>query len=135
VLDTLKDAALLNYYFFFPAHEEALVASCTNIEAKEFGGCAGDWVCMALLLEKDGSGAPFKPSYIGLSGRGSTSASPPRGQAADSDDMARRSVMRVVPFSTSELIGEHPKIFVANGTHSPIPDGRYICGWLQCGRS
>ena len=60
VLDTLKDAALLNYYFFFPAHEEALVASCTNVEAKEFGGFAGDWVCMALLLEKDGPGAPFQ---------------------------------------------------------------------------
>ena len=121
VLDTLKDAALLNYYFFFPAHEEALVASCTNVEAKEFGGFAGDWVCMALLLEKDGAAAPFKPSYIGLSGRGSTSASPPRGQAADSDDMAKRSMMMVFPFSTSELLGEHPKIFVANGTHSLYP--------------
>jgi hypothetical protein len=76
---------------------------------------------MALLLEKDGSGTPFKPSYVGMSGRGPYAATPPRGQAADSDDMAHRSVMMVLPFSTSESIGEHPKIFVANGTHSFYP--------------
>ena len=38
-----------------------------------------------------------------------TSANPPRGQAGDSDDMALRSVMMVLPFSTSESIGDHPK--------------------------
>jgi hypothetical protein len=113
--------ALLSYYFFFPAHEEGPIPGCTNVEAKEFGCFAGDWVCMALLLRKDGPGAPFKPSYIGMSGRGTYAASPPRGQAADSDDMARRSVMMVLPFATSESIGEHPKIFVANGTHSLYP--------------
>ena len=29
--------------------------------------------------------------------------------------------MMVLPFATSESIGEHPKIFVANGTHSLYP--------------
>ena len=56
VLDSLKDAALLNYYFFFPVHEEGSIPGCTNVEAKEFGCFAGDWVCMALLLEKDECG-------------------------------------------------------------------------------
>ena len=57
VLDDLKipdvkEVALLNYYFFFPAHEEGPIPGCTNVEAKEFGCFAGDWVCMALLLKK-----------------------------------------------------------------------------------
>ena len=127
VLDDLKipdvkEVALLNYYFFFPAHEEGPIPGCTNVEAKEFGCFAGDWVCMALLLKKkDGPDPRFNPSHIGLSGRGMTSANPPRGQAGDSDDMALRSVMMVLPFSTSESIGDHPKIFVANGTHSLYP--------------
>jgi hypothetical protein len=127
VLDDLKgnppkEIGLLCYYFFFfPAHEEGPIPGCTNVEAREFGSFAGEWACMALLLEKDGSAAPFKPSYIGMSGRGPYAATPPRGQAADSDDMARRSVMMVFPFATSESIGEHPKIFVANGTHSLYP--------------
>jgi hypothetical protein len=60
----LKGPALLCYYFFFPAHEEAL-ASCTNIEAKEFGSFAGEWACMALLLGQDGAD---KPSFIGRPG-------------------------------------------------------------------
>lgn len=119
--DPPKEVALLCYYFFFPAHEEGPIPGCTNVEAKEFGSFAGEWVCMALLLRKDKPSAPFKPSYIGMSGRGPYAATPPRGQAADSDDMARRSVMMVFPFATSESIGEHPKIFVANGTHSLYP--------------
>jgi hypothetical protein len=51
--DPLKEVALLCYYLFFPAHEEGPIPGCTNVEAKEFGCFAGDWVCMALLLRKD----------------------------------------------------------------------------------
>ena len=121
VLDSLKkDAALLCYYLFFPAHEEGPVPGCTNVEAMEFGSFAGDWLCIALLLEKDAD-AKLAPSFIGLSGRGTYASSPPRGQASDSDDMAGRSRMMVLPFSTSETISEHPKVFVANGTHSLYP--------------
>lgn len=36
----------------------------------------------------------------------------------------------VFPFSTSELLGEHPKIFVANGTHSLYPmAGTFAVGY------
>jgi hypothetical protein len=51
VYDTLKNAALLNYYLFYPAHEEGL-ADCTNTEAVEFGCRAGEWGCLSLLLER-----------------------------------------------------------------------------------
>ena len=70
MLDNLKDVGAPRLLFFFPAHEEAPFASCTNVEAKELDASPGDRVCMALLLEKDGPAAPFKPSYIGVSGRG-----------------------------------------------------------------
>ncbi len=142
VLDSLKkDAALLCYYFFFPAHEEGPIPGCTNVEAIEFGGFAGEWACMALLLEKDAD-AKFAPSFIGLSGRGTYQTSPPfppRGQASDSDDMALRSDMIVLPYSTPEKISEHPKVFVANGTHSLYPmAGTFVVDYKrgapgQCG--
>jgi hypothetical protein len=112
----LKDPALLCHYFFFPAHEEAL-ASCTNIEAKEFGSFAGEWACMALLLGQDGAD---KPSFIGQTGR---LLSPIPGvslppQTDDGQDAARRVVMKVNKFVDSALIDGHPTLFVANGTHS-----------------
>ncbi len=118
VLDNaeLKGPALLCYYFFFPAHEEAL-ASCTNVEAKEFGSFAGEWACMALLLGHDGAD---KPSFIGQTGR---LLSPIPGVSLppltdDSDDAARRIVMKVNKFADATSIGGHPTLFVANGTHS-----------------
>ena len=52
-LDTLRNAALLNDYFFFPAHEEALGAGCSNVEATEFGAYAGEWACMSVVLARD----------------------------------------------------------------------------------
>ena len=118
VLDNteLNGPALLCYYFFFPAHEEAL-ASCPNVEAKEFGSFAGEWACMALLLGQDGAD---KPSFIGQTGR---LLSPIPGvslppQTDDGQDAARRVVMKVNKFADTALIDGHPTLFVANGTHS-----------------
>ena len=104
----------------FPGPRGSAHPSCTNVEAKEFGSFAGDWVCMALLLEKGRSRTSAVQSVTDRAKRARfrPRACPPRGQADDSDDVARRSVMMVLPFSDTELIGEHPKIFVANGTHS-----------------
>ena len=118
VLDSpeLKGSALLCYYFFFPAHEEAL-ATCTNVEAKEFGSFAGEWACMALLLGQDGAD---KPSFIGQTGR---LLSPIPGvslppQTDDGQDAARRIVMKVNKFADAASIDGHPTLFVADGTHS-----------------
>jgi hypothetical protein len=140
VLDSpeLNGPALLCYYFFFPAHEEAL-ASCTNIEAKEFGSFAGEWACMALLLGHDGAD---KPSFIGQTGR---LLSPIPGVSLppltdDGQDAARRIVMKVNKFAEATSIDGHPALFVANGTHSlylqagtvavtyPADSRPYACG-------
>jgi hypothetical protein len=113
----LLNPALICYYFFFPAHEEALPATCTNFEAGEFASFAGEWACMAILIEKDGSG---QPSFIGQTGRLLLPVAgvnlPP--QAEDSDDDARRIVMKITPFSGATLIEGHPVVFLAKGTHS-----------------
>jgi hypothetical protein len=117
VYDTLKNAALLNYYFFFPAHEESL-ANCTNTAAVEFGCFAGQWGCLSILLERPTPTFDYRPSYIGTSGRLLAAPTTPVAQAADDDDMAKRTVMTVSAFSKATVNGGHPRIFVAQGTHS-----------------
>jgi len=117
VYNTLKNAALLNYYLFYPAHEEGL-ADCTNTEAVEFGCCAGEWGCLSLLLERADPNSDYQPSYIGTSGRLLAAPSGPVAQAADDDDTAKRMVMTVNAFSKATLTSGHPRIFVAKGSHA-----------------
>jgi len=117
VYDTLANAALLNYYFFYPAHEESL-ANCTNTEAKEFGCFAGEWGCLSLLLERATPTTDYRPTYIGTSGRLLAAPGTPVAQAVDDDDMAKRTVMTVNPFAKATLNAGHPRIFVAQGTHA-----------------
>jgi hypothetical protein len=117
VYDTLQNAALLNYYFFYPAHDESL-AGCTNTEGVEFGGCAGQWGCLSLLLERADTTRDYRPSYIGTSARLLAAPSVPVAQAADDDDTAKRTVMTVNAFGKATLNDGHPRIFVAKGTHA-----------------
>ena len=117
VYDTLQNAALLNYYFFYPAHEESLL-DCTNTEAVEFGCCAGEWGCLSLLLERADTTSDYRPSYIGMSGRLLAAPSMPVAQAADDDDTAKRTVMTVNAFGKATLNDGHPRIFVAKGSHA-----------------
>ena len=70
---------LLCYYLLFPAHEQSVGAdTCSGIEAQEVACHAGDWQCIAVLLEGDGADAPsYNPKYLGLTDPGqrrSTSA-------------------------------------------------------------
>ena len=117
VYDTLQNAALLNYYFFYPAHDESL-AGCTNTAGVEFGGCAGQWGCLSLLLERADTTRDYRPSYIGTSARLLAAPSMPVAQAADDDDTAKRTVMTVNAFGKATLNDGHPRIFVAKGTHA-----------------
>ena len=103
--------------FLLSSSRRSAVASCTNVEAKEFGSFAGEWACMALLLEQDGAD---KPSFIGQTGR---LLSPIPGvslppQTDDGQDAARRIVMKVNKFADAASIDGHPTLFVADGTHS-----------------
>jgi hypothetical protein len=129
VYDTLQNAALLNYYFFYPAHEEGL-ADCTNTEAVEFGCWAGEWGCLSLLLERADATVDYRPTFIGTSGRLLTAPVTPVAQAADDDDTAKRSVMTVNHFSKATLNDGHPRIFVAKGSHSLyLAPGSFAVGY------
>jgi hypothetical protein len=129
VYDTLQNAALLNYYFFYPAHEEAL-ADCTNTEAVEFGCWAGEWGCLSLLLERADATVDYRPTFIGTSGRLLAAPPTPVAQAADDDDTAKRTVMTVNHFSRATLNDGHPRIFVAKGSHALYLDpGTYAVAY------
>jgi hypothetical protein len=117
VLAQLKNAALLNYYFFFPDHEEP-IAGCQNVEAREFGSFTGEWQCFSILLERDDPAGDFRPTFVGVTGRLLTTLPPKTAQSPDLDDPARRIAMRVSPFSTMDLSSEHPNLFAAKGSHS-----------------
>ncbi|MBB2769121.1 UNVERIFIED_ORG: hypothetical protein GGE11_000016 [Mycolicibacterium obuense] len=123
IVARLSNPTLLCYYLFFPAHEESVGAgACPNIEAKEIGCHAGDWQCVALLLEGDGTGEPssFTPRFFGHTGLRPEAARP---HAFDGDD---RTVMKVEAWRAGsptapiqpEVIGDHPRFYVARGSHS-----------------
>ena len=107
----------MNYYLFFPAHEQSADPTCTNIEALEFNCFAGEWGCISILLEQDQPGSDFVPSLIGCTGC-FTSDNPNIAQAPDDGDAAKRIWMKVFPFTAATLVGQSPQLFVAKGTHS-----------------
>jgi hypothetical protein len=119
VLDILDNPVLLNYYFFFPMHDEPLAPPCANIFAQEFGGFGGEWQCMSILLE---GGDTLVPTFIGVTGR-PVAQIPPRTVARiNDDDPAGRFFMRVCRYDEAESIAAPDHImtvlFAAKGTHS-----------------
>jgi hypothetical protein len=148
VLHSLNNPALLCYYFFFPAHEEPtanmappLATTCTNVEAAEFNCFAGEWGCMAVLLERGDSDVIFNPSFIGFSGRLTQNAT--TAQVTDGNNFDKGLVMTVSPFSKAQAIAEHPRLFVSKGTHAfylesgtktlqfPADSAPYDCGLFE----
>jgi hypothetical protein len=154
-----KQAALLCYYFFFPAHAEPVanektihgdgsgsdLTLCTNVEAKEFNNFAGEWACMAVLLDRSDPTKDFAPQYLGFSGRLTENGSP--AQMIDGYNVGKGLVMTVVPFHDPQvqLIDgtEHPQLFVSKGTHAfylapgkrtlvfPLDSPSYECGLFE----
>jgi hypothetical protein len=115
MFERLNNPALLCYYFFFPAHDEGL--PCGNPDYASF---AGEWACMAVLLETYYQQGRYMPSWIGVSSRRDI------GARQGLDERERRIGMnvrrwkritdvhaRVLP----ETIDDHAKLFVAAGTH------------------
>ena len=121
----LKNRLLLCYYMLFPGHDQPLEPLCTNVEAIEMGSFAGDWACMAVLLLRNPGAASFQPTHIGLTG---LHPAPFQGAAGISMyppsayDDERRSCITVAPWpsgtSLPQLVDEHPRLYVALGTHS-----------------
>jgi hypothetical protein len=117
VFSGLSNPFALCYYLFFPVHEEPLGAGCSNVEAKEFRTCVGEWACVSVLASTSTTGA-VTPRYFGFTGRRPTSsggAYPPH-----AFDRLERVVMKAAPWTsvTTNDLGQHPKLYVAKGTHS-----------------
>ncbi len=65
---SLQDPALVCYYLFFPGCDDPL-EGCDPEFSKLFGAFAGDWACIAVLLEGAGNQTKYKPKFIGLTSR------------------------------------------------------------------
>ncbi|HEX6708740.1 MAG TPA: hypothetical protein VF068_00285 [Rubrobacter sp.] len=139
--------ALLCYYFFFPAHEESLAPPCdTYATGPEFASFAGEWSCMALLLERPSGDEEYRPAWIGFTGRRNLEAL----QGLDPEGRLGMTVERwqvktdVHQTILPETVDDHPKLFVSRGTHSlylqpgtltikPYPPESYpqLCGYFD----
>jgi hypothetical protein len=117
---------LLCYYLFFPGHDEPL-ENCGS-DAAMFGSYAGEWACIAILLnvsivEVSLHGEPVKeeirPVAIGLTSRNVGDIGFLGGE--------RRVGMQIHDWGAVQTItrerglgklqGIHPRLFVAKGTH------------------
>ena len=117
----LTDPALICYYLFYPAHEESLsgceVAPGQPVDtARDFASFAGEWNCIAVLLDRSSAASPYVPKWAGLTNRnvGKTSVN---GQEV-------RTTMRLLPWGGMDLYEvTHPRLFVGLGSH-----GLYLPG-------
>ncbi len=117
----LTDPALICYYLFYPAHEESL-SGCEYAPgqivdtARDFASFAGEWSCIALLLDRPNAASPYAPKWAGLTNRnvGKTSVN---GEEV-------RATMRPLPWAAMDLYQvTHPRLFVGRGSH-----GLYLPG-------
>jgi hypothetical protein len=117
----LTDPALICYYLFYPAHEESL-SGCEYAPgqivdtARDFASFAGEWSCIALLLDRPNAASPYAPKWAGLSNRnvGKTSVN---GEEV-------RATMRLLPWAAMDIYQvTHPRLFVGRGSH-----GLYLSG-------
>jgi hypothetical protein len=66
---TLNDPALICYYLFFPGHDDGL-AGCVGVpEAREYASFAGEWACVAVVLDRPATSPDYAPKWVGLTNR------------------------------------------------------------------
>lgn len=118
---------LLCYYLFYPAHEQGVdQASCPNTEAKELACHAGDWHCVAILLEEEG--VDYTPKFFGITGSRpapmvKNGVETFRPYAFDAEG---RVAMKVEAWRSGsddapvqpDVRDGHPRFYVARGSHS-----------------
>jgi hypothetical protein len=123
-----SDFKLICYYLFFPGHDEPLENCAPDDHAEKFCSYAGEWACIAILVEGKTTANPvgppsvmYTPTTIGLTGRNVGDTGFRGGE--------ERVKMRTLEFNTLNVVsppmtqGEtvrraHPRLFVAKGTHS-----------------
>lgn len=115
------DPALICYYLFFPGHEESL-GGCTYESgvlvpsARDFASFAGEWSCIAILLDRATPTDDYAPKYVGLSNRNVG--------VINVGAQEIRSTMRLHPWSMMRpYAGNHPRFNVAKGTHALYIEG------------
>lgn len=121
----LTDPALICYYLFYPGHEESLsgcIDPATGVLAKtarDFGSFAGEWSCIAVLLDRAAATADYVPKYVGLSNR-NVGVINLTGEEV-------RTTMRLLPWSAMRTFGgNHPRFNVAKGSHALYVEGEAI---------
>jgi len=118
----LTDPALICYYLFYPGHEESL-PGCAGFEtASDYGSFAGEWSCIALLLDRANTvGAAYVPKWVGLTNRNIGVI------RMDSESPEVRTGMRILPWSAMQTFGgNHPRFQVAKGSHGLYLPGEAI---------
>ena len=101
----LSSPQALIYHLFYPVHQEALEHCEGAGEGDLFGTYAGEWACIAILLDSANN-----PLYVGLTSRNV-------GKPAIVGIEDQRVGMTVSEWSKVQGVGTHPKIFVSLETH------------------
>lgn len=110
----LNAPQMLTYHLLYPLHQEALEGCEKAGEGDIFGAYAGEWACIALLL--DGADTP---THIGMTSRNT-------GGLARTGPGEPRLGLTVYRWQDIVAIadgsgGLHPKVFVSLGTHGHYP--------------
>jgi hypothetical protein len=121
LLEKHPHPALLCYYFFFPGHRESLAPPCDADQyGMKFGNFAGEWACLALLLDRSNESESYTPKWIGYTGRRNEGSK----QGLDQEGRLGMTVEKWkerIGFSNQplpETIDDHPPLFVSRWTHS-----------------
>ncbi len=69
VIGKLKEPLLLCYYLFYPGHDDPLQGCEGTVTGPMFGSFAGEWACIAILLEKYFGQTDHTPTWMGLTNR------------------------------------------------------------------
>ena len=102
--------SLICYYLFFPGHDEGLTPCEGIAPARRYASFAGEWACVALLLDQDAPGGPHSPKFLGLTAR-NIGVIQHMGQEV-------RVGMRIFSWSDLPKLDDHPRIAVARGSHA-----------------
>ncbi|HLH97965.1 MAG TPA: hypothetical protein VKW08_22895 [Xanthobacteraceae bacterium] len=109
----LNAPRMLLYHFLYPLHQETLEGCEDVLQGRLFGTYAGEWTCIALLIDGSPILADAKPLFVGLTSRNTSSPI----VAPD-----HKIGMTVFNWTDADSVpdasgGTHPKIYVSLDTH------------------
>jgi hypothetical protein len=108
ILDNATTALL--YYFLYPLHQEPLENCEMAGEGQSFATYAGEWGCVALLIDSSGT-----PRFVGLTSR--NVGAPSQVATEDARVGMALSAWTAPPAPVTSGLEQHRKIYVSLGTH------------------